>query len=459
MRILTSLLLAALVLTLPLTVIAAPSLQASIDIKSLALSKADLPRGFEIVPERTVSEEREDGVAVYDVTFARERTPDNLAAGPFEVRSGVARTAQVDEAQRQLDSTRDAFVAEGWAEMPVPALGDQALGLTQSTDGDGGKIAHYAYLFQKDRLILMVSVRGRPEATTMEDALGLAIKVSGRVDTALAGSQPAAASSGQPARTGSGERVRIVNADGGSVNVRAEPSTGAAVLGQVAEGTVLDVVGPNRDAEGRTWRNVRMSDGQSGWIVASFLETVAAPPPPAPSPVASPAPSQPAASQPSTGQPPASQPEEPEESVQPAGPGASATPEGTAPPAAPPSTLPAPPPAATAQAGSGTTFRGTGNGLTVEGTIRDAALSGGSQQVKVLVTRDGAPVADARVTVTARLDASRYRSIRAPRTGTDGRTEVEWEMEGPPGTYEVIVEARTSDDGPATTATGSFRWK
>src|SRR5215207_2592073 len=122
MRILTSALLAVFVLTLPLSVIAAPSLQSTIDIKTLALTRDDLKEmsGFEVVPDRTVSEDRPDGVAVYDVTFARERSAANLASGPFEVRSGVARTATVDDAVLQLGSTKDAFIAEGWADTGVP---------------------------------------------------------------------------------------------------------------------------------------------------------------------------------------------------------------------------------------------------------------------------------------------------------------------------------------------------
>ena len=54
----TSVVVVALVLTLPWTVLAAPSMQASVDIKSLAITKADLKTGFEVVPDRTVSEER-----------------------------------------------------------------------------------------------------------------------------------------------------------------------------------------------------------------------------------------------------------------------------------------------------------------------------------------------------------------------------------------------------------------
>ena len=116
MRIVTSLLLATIILTLPLSVIAAPGLQSSVDIKSLAIAKSDLTpkwQGFDMVPDRTVSEDRADGVAVYDITYARERTPENLASGPFEVRSGVARTAQSDDAVLQLESTEGSVPRRG----------------------------------------------------------------------------------------------------------------------------------------------------------------------------------------------------------------------------------------------------------------------------------------------------------------------------------------------------------
>ena len=33
--------------------------------------------------------------------------------------------------------------------------------------------------------------------------------------------------------------------------------------------TVLDLAGPNREAEGRTWRNVRVSGGDTGWIASA----------------------------------------------------------------------------------------------------------------------------------------------------------------------------------------------
>lgn len=447
MRILTSLLLAAIVLTLPLAAFAAPTQQSAVDIKSLALTKADLKPGFEVVPDRTVSEDRPDGVAVYDVTFARERTPENLASGPFEVRSGVARTAKVDDAVLQLESTKEAFLGEGWKEAGVPPLGDETVGLTQTTDGEGGKIAHFAYLFRKNAYILMIGIRGRPEAVKLNDAVGLAIVVSGRLDKALGAGAPPA-SGGPGARVG-GERVRVIGADGGSVNMRAEPSTGAAVVTQVAEGTTLDVVGQNRDGDGRTWRNVR-NGADSGWIAATFLETIAAAPTAAPSPTPAAGPSRTTTTAPA--EPPAGEAADGEE-----GDGEEV---GELPPQdAEPSPTPGPARPGAAPAGGDNTFRGSGNGIVVEGSIRDKNLQGGKQLVKVRVTRNGGGVSGAFVDVIARLDARRFRAIKADPTNNDGWTEVEWEMEGPPGTYEIQVDVRTSETGPTTTAKGSFRWR
>ena len=43
------------------------------------------------------------------------------------------------------------------------------------------------------------------------------------------------------------------------------------------DGTRLAVVGPDRQADGRTWRNVRGDGGTAGWMVADALRTIAAP--------------------------------------------------------------------------------------------------------------------------------------------------------------------------------------
>ena len=92
------------------------------------------------------------------------------------------------------------------------------------------------------------------------------------------------------------ERVRVANSEGQGANLREEPAPGAARIKTIREGTELDVIGPDREGDGRTWRNVRDPvDGASGWVVAELLTplparvTGAAPAPAGASPAPSPA--------------------------------------------------------------------------------------------------------------------------------------------------------------------------
>jgi uncharacterized protein YraI len=74
--------------------------------------------------------------------------------------------------------------------------------------------------------------------------------------------------SGAPPALGT---VRVANTDGQGVSLRAQPSTRAARLALIREGSTLEVIGPDQQAEGRTWRNVRQPGGQSGWVAADYL--------------------------------------------------------------------------------------------------------------------------------------------------------------------------------------------
>jgi hypothetical protein len=66
-------------------------------------------------------------------------------------------------------------------------------------------------------------------------------------------------------------RVRVSGTDGTGVNLRAQPRANAESLGVLPEGTLLDVVGDDVVANGRTWRNVRTLTGESGWVTAQYL--------------------------------------------------------------------------------------------------------------------------------------------------------------------------------------------
>jgi len=65
---------------------------------------------------------------------------------------------------------------------------------------------------------------------------------------------------------------RVVVAVDGEARVRAEPSTDAPILMTAPRGAVLEIAGPDREVEGRTWRNVQLSDGQIGWIDATLID-------------------------------------------------------------------------------------------------------------------------------------------------------------------------------------------
>jgi SH3-like domain-containing protein len=79
-------------------------------------------------------------------------------------------------------------------------------------------------------------------------------------------------------------RVRVAGTGEEGVGLRAAPSTSAERLKAIAEGAILQVIGPDRQAEGRVWRNVREPDGLDGWVAGDFLDPV--PPDATASPVA-----------------------------------------------------------------------------------------------------------------------------------------------------------------------------
>jgi hypothetical protein len=68
-----------------------------------------------------------------------------------------------------------------------------------------------------------------------------------------------------------GPRLKVVNTENQGVRFRQRPSTQGQVLRSLAEGTILEVVGPDADADGMAWRNVREPGGTVGWVAAEFV--------------------------------------------------------------------------------------------------------------------------------------------------------------------------------------------
>jgi uncharacterized protein YraI len=71
---------------------------------------------------------------------------------------------------------------------------------------------------------------------------------------------------------------RVARAGADRLNLRAEPSRSAAILDRLADGTLVEPLGPAREAGGLTWVHVQVSGGAAGWVASDFLDIVAAVP-------------------------------------------------------------------------------------------------------------------------------------------------------------------------------------
>ena len=68
-----------------------------------------------------------------------------------------------------------------------------------------------------------------------------------------------------------GQRLQIVNTGGDGVNLRRDPGQAGEKIKTIAEGTLVDIAGPDRTVDGTVWRNVRDAQGDTGWIAGGFL--------------------------------------------------------------------------------------------------------------------------------------------------------------------------------------------
>ncbi|MFN0070244.1 MAG: SH3 domain-containing protein [Chloroflexota bacterium] len=78
------------------------------------------------------------------------------------------------------------------------------------------------------------------------------------------------------AQTANGTTVSVTGTGGTGVNFRVTP--GGAAIGSFPDGTKLLVVGENKQANARTWRNVRSPDGIVGWVASDYLSGTASAP-------------------------------------------------------------------------------------------------------------------------------------------------------------------------------------
>jgi len=172
--------------------------------------------------------------------------------------------------RRRLRSQAQPFSSVGYEQRPLQRAQWVGLGLAAAA-----AIALTAGLV----FVVLTLTRpgeGRGSATPTVSGLGSATPLP--ISAIFATSTPTSATSPTPlARP---ERVQVANTEGEGVNLRREPSLASQALRVILEGTMLDIVGPDRDADGRRWRNVRDLDGETGWIPSPYLVAEGTVPPP-----------------------------------------------------------------------------------------------------------------------------------------------------------------------------------
>jgi hypothetical protein len=432
------------------------------DPQAVSPAANDLRTGFQFVPEKSEQREPVPGITVYEADFVRDQTPTNFANGPIEIKSLVAKTANSQQAAEQFTSSRQALTtaSPAWVESKVAKLGDEATGLTmEGQSSDGSPAVAHLFLFRRGAMVVGITVAGLTKPTRMAEAEAIAAVVLRKLDPSAksqtgpkqarqlntqrppannSGTTPAASTGSTPttspasASTGTtgatGQRVRVANTGGTGVRLRVDPSKTARVASVLPDGTVLDIVGPDKQAEGLTWRNVRAPGDGRGWVAADYVVAVAgtstsnsatqANAAPAPAATPSPTPSPTTASAPAT---------------------TTTTGSTSSPPASPTTSAP---PAST-----------SGDVLKVDVNVKNAKVkAGGDQSVDVVVTKNGQPLSGAQVTVKTSPTGE---TPSAGATDANGKVSVSWKPTGSPGFIGVGVSA-LGTDGSAGVGGASF---
>ncbi len=69
-------------------------------------------------------------------------------------------------------------------------------------------------------------------------------------------------------------KVKITNTGGEGVLLRVKPGKTSSAIGMVREGQEFRIIGPDVEADGKTWRNVSDDKGLTGWVFAEYLSAV-----------------------------------------------------------------------------------------------------------------------------------------------------------------------------------------
>jgi hypothetical protein len=424
----------------------------SADPKSVSPTVSDLRTGFQFVPEKSEQREPVPGIIVYEADFVRDQTKANFANGPIEIKSLVAKTANSSQAAEQFASSRQALTtaSPAWVESKVTKLGDEATGLTmEGTSSEGPAVAHL-FLYRRGAMVVGITVAGLTKPTRMAEAEAIAAIVLRKIDpsyrnqtgarqarqlntqrpaanvtgTGTTGTGTAGTGTTQVASTTGGQRVRVANTGGTGVRLRVEPSLKAQIAARLADGTVLEIVGEDRTADGYTWKSVRAPGDGRGWVAANYVVPVTG--------SASTSGSTQTVAGPSVGSS-----------------NTSSNTGNTSNSSSSSSTGSSTRGASSSSSGTST----TGETLQVEVSAKQAKLRANQEQiVEITVTKNGTPVSDAQVTVKTSPTGE---TPEASKTDSNGKTRATWKPGGSPGFIGVGVSALGSD-GSAGVGGASF---
>lgn len=416
----------------------------SADPKTVSPTPSDLRAGFQLVPDKSEQREPVPGITVYEADFVRDQTPKNFADGPIEIKSLVAKTASSQQAAEQYASSRQALTtaSPAWVESTQAKMGDEATGLSmEGTSSEGPAVAHL-FLFRRGAMVVGITVAGLKNPTKMAEAEAIAGIVLKKIDPAAASqtgpkvqrplntnrppstTAPGAGTSSNTtvsSTTGSGgAKFKVANTGGTGVRFRTAAGKTGPVATTLPEGTVVEVVGDDKQADGLTWKNVRGPGDGKGYVAADYLvpvsggSTASAPPAPSPAPTDS----GPRANTSAT----------------------TTTTSTSSPPAAStsPSTASTPTPSNVSSTPQGA------NVLKVDVGVKSKDVKPGDDQtVTITVTNGGQPVSGAQVTVKTSPTGE-----TPPVSATDasGKTTVTWKPTGS-GFIGVGVSVLASDGG------------
>lgn len=190
------------------------------------------------------------------------------------------------------DPTRQGGMAGGPSPRQGRSPGGRTAGAAVGASGALAALAPYrTWLILGGVVVLIVLVAyllfrigmsyfesGRPDPSTTPAAATTPIVPPAILPSPAAGASPSPAAgttigpgaSPSPAAA-PGVRLKVANTEGQGANLRQRPSTTSPVLRTLPEGTVVEAIGGEQEAEDRKWRNVRDQGGATGWIASELL--------------------------------------------------------------------------------------------------------------------------------------------------------------------------------------------